>query len=270
MPHPDLTKYNTAIFILTCKLSPSQRVAHAQKQAHRLFGPDRVFVIDGFITSDAKVDDLFDARLARLLSKRSPTGGEIATYATHRLGWETLLSSSWSQALFLEDDFLAEDDDLISRVVDNADRLLADGRNIVKLFDFPRERTRNLCIKRTVAGIPLIKWQRPRAGMVGYLLSRNGAQRFLSRERVFRAVDEDLKYFWELGLDIWSVPGNAVVDISASLGGSLLESERVDAKKRNLLRSLQGLLLNAHRDWHTRKAFRQRKAVLAPGETIES
>lgn len=269
MRNPDVVHKGTGVFILTCQISPPGRLLHAEEQVHRLFGTEHVIIVDGVIDTDPRVDALFDPRSARLWSKRAPTRGEIAAYGTHRLAWETLLMSSWSHALIFEDDFHIQDEDTIRMVFENAAQLLADGRNIVKLFDFPRERTRNICIRQIISGLPLVKWQRPRAGMVGYLISREGAQRFLARERIFRAVDEDIKYFWELGLDVWSIPQNAVVDASMALGGSLLEDNRAGAKRRNPMRSLHGLALNTHRDWRLRLEFRRRAADLRSGETLQ-
>lgn len=259
----------TPVLVLTCRLSPPGRVAHARAQAEALFGPGRAVVIEGVIGSDPQVDALLDAPRARLLSKRPPGRGEIAAYATHRLAWERLLAGGAGQALVLEDDFRAVDTGLVRAVAERAGDLLSGGANIVKLFDFPRDRrARNACIRRRVAGIPLVKWRHPRAGMVAYLISREGAARFLARRAVFRAVDEDIKHFWELGLDVWSVPGNPVVDASAELGGSLLEEARQAGRRRGPLRSLHGLVLSAHRDWRTRQAFQRRTAALAAGERL--
>jgi glycosyl transferase family 25 len=269
MRNLDGPKTSTQVLVLTCSISPAERLAHALDQANTLFGAENVSVVNGMIASDPRVDQMFDPHRARLLAKRQITRSEIAAYGTHRLAWQHVLASSSVNALIFEDDFLVKNGAVVRQVFDSAEELLSEGRNIIKLFDFPRERTRNLAIRTTVAGVPLVRWQRPRAGMVGYLISRQGAERFLSRDRIFRPVDEDIKYYWETGLDVWSVTGNPVVEASHVLGGSLLEDARSSSKKRHAMRSLQGLLLNAHRNWRIRKEFSRRSTSLRRGETVQ-
>lgn len=241
-----------AVIVLTCKHSPSQRMDYARRQVMRHFSPDQVEIVDGFVSSDTEVDQLFDHKRARLWSKRIPSRGEIAAYATHRLAWQRLLDDGHEVALILEDDFHLEDPGLVKTALEQAPALLADGRNMIKLFDFPRDQSieRGICIE--IGAIPLVKWQRTRAGLVGYILSRDGARRLLERQKVFRVVDEDIKFFWELGLDIWSIPGNPVREIASNLGGSLLETERKRKRSRSVLRSIKGMLLALHRDALTR------------------
>lgn len=221
-------------------------------QAEQLFGAQRVDIVHGFIAEDCAVDALFDRRRARWLSKRPPTRAEVAAYASHRLAWQRLLQGSHEAALILEDDFQVCDPQVVRRAIAASGELLSGGRHLIKLFDFPRQRGRDRSIRCSVAGLDLIKWERTRAGLVGYLISREGAARLLARNRVFRVVDEDIKFFWELGLDIWSIPGNPVVDASHEIGGSLLEGGRQASRRRSVRRSLHGLLLNLHRDVMTR------------------
>lgn len=241
-----------AVIILTCKRSPPERIEHALDEAKIHFSADQIRVIDGFVGSDSEVDQLFDARQARIWSKDSPSRNEIAAYATHRLAWKALLEGDCEHALILEDDFQIDDPGLVKAALEEAPILLGDGRHMIKLFDYPRDRSSGTGIRMTVGSVPLVKWARTRAGLVGYLLSREGAKRLLQRQKVFRVVDEDIKFFWELALDIWSIPGNPISEIAGELGGSLLETERRRKRKRRLLRSLKGIALALHRDVHTR------------------
>ncbi|MBT9369618.1 glycosyltransferase family 25 protein [Rhizobium sp. CSW-27] len=253
----------TGIIILTCSRSPAARVNGALAEAATLFHPHQIHLAHGFISTDEEVDRLFDIGKARRWSKHMPTRSEMAAYATHRLGWQTLLARDWQYALLLEDDFRFHTPEIVHQAVQRAPALLADGRHMIKLFDFPRDRSRHVGIETEIAGLPLVKWKRTRAGLVGYLISREGAARLLARERVFRVVDEDIKFFWEIGLDIWSLPGNPIREAASDLGGSLLESDRKGARRRNLLRSIKGMALTLHRDWHTRRHYaRYRKAFL--------
>lgn len=253
----------TGLIILTCSRSPAARVNGALAEAATLFPPHQIHLAQGFINTDGEVDRLFDVEKAKRWCKRMPTRSEMAAYATHRLGWQTLLARDWKYALVVEDDFRFYDPLIVRQAVQHAAALLADGRHMIKLFDFPRDRSRHIGIQTEIAGLPLVKWKRTRAGLVGYLVSREGAARLLARERVFRVVDEDIKFFWEIGLDIWSLPGNPIREAASDLGGSLLESDRRGARRRDLLKSIKGMLLTIHRDWHTRRHYaRYRRAFL--------
>lgn len=243
------------LFILTSRASPPARLPSALAQAATLVDASRVRVVDGAIPTDAIVGDLFDAKSARRWSKRAPVPEETAAYATHRMAWQALVDGGDPFALVLEDDFVVIDGEALRRVLAIAGDLLSEGRDIVKLFDLPSEWERGRSISRFVGDIEIVKRENVRAGLVGYLISRDGASRFLARRRIFRVVDEDIKYHWELGLDIWSVPKNLVADGSAVLGGSTIEGARKASRRRAVWRSLKGNLLAAHRNWRSRVGF---------------
>lgn len=247
MHEPDRNGRDTPVMILTCAASPPDRLPSALREARGLVAPEHVVVIDGMVASAADVRANFDARRARLHSKWPPTDAEIAAYETHRRAWRRLVDGPWREALVVEDDFRVRHPALVRACLANAAALLADGRDMVKLFDYPRRAAREKAILVDVAGIPLVKWRHPRAGMVAYLISRAGAGRFLARRRFFRVVDEDIKYFWELGLDIWSLPVSAIVDASHELGGSTIDEERKSVRRRTPLRTLHGTAISVHR-----------------------
>lgn len=233
--------------ILTCAASPPDRLPSALREARGLVPAARIVVIDGMVAGAPDVRANFDAERARLHSKWMPTAGEIAAYGTHRRAWQRLLDGPWQHALVVEDDFRVRHPALVAACLANATDLLSAGRDIVKLFDFPRRGPRGKGIVADAAGIPLVKWRHPRAGMVAYLMSRAGAAKFLARRRFFRVVDEDTKYYWELGLDVWSLPVNAIVDDSLVLGGSMIDAERQRARRRTPARTLHGMAISVHR-----------------------
>ncbi len=235
------------VLILTCDRSPPERLVSAHGQ---LTTPGRaldVRVINGHLAGDPVVDELHDPGSARWRTKRPMSRTEVAIYAGHRRAWQTLLDSDAPFALFLEDDFTVADAQRFVSVLRGAQSLLSDGRHVVKLFDFEKQRPTMAAMSRVIADVEIVRWQSPTAGMVAYLISREGARRFLRRKRIFRPVDEDLKYWWELGLDVWSVPGNPVVEASAQLGGSLVEADREQMRSRTFGRSLWGNLLTLDR-----------------------
>ena len=106
--------------------------------------------------------------------------------------------------------------------------------------------------------LDIVSYAEPGAGMVAYLVNRDGARKFLSREFVFRQIDEDTKYYWELGLTVLSVSPNLVTEISGEMGGSLLHQAREELRAlRSLRRSLKGLRIVTARKllhhWHRRR-----------------
>lgn len=247
MDGPGDDRPNTPILILSSAASPPERLSSSLREARGLVPPERIVVIDGMAASAADVRANFDDRRARLFVKWTPTAGEIAAYETHRRAWRRLVEGPWGQALVVEDDFRVRHTAIVDACLMNAAALLDDGRDIVKLFDFPRTNSCRRAIMASVAGVPLVKWRHPRAGMVAYLISRDGAKKLLARRRFFRVVDEDIKYYWELGLDIWSLPMNAVVDASHELGGSTIDQERQRIRRRTPLRTLHGMAISVHR-----------------------
>lgn len=243
------------VLVLTSGASPEARLRSALAQAALFADAGRIGVVHGATPADPIVSDIHDPQAAARWSKRPPVPAEVAAYATHRMAWQALLDGGGPFALVLEDDVVVLDVEAVRAVLAAAGTLLSDGRHIVKLFDLPDERARGRVVARSVAGISLVKREHVRAGMVGYLIAREGAARFLSRGRVFRVVDEDIKYHWELGLDVWSVAENLLADGSAALGGSLIESARRASRRRSPWRSLKGNWLALHRDWRTRRSF---------------
>ena len=63
----------TPILILTCALSPTERLVSAMGEARRLGRPEQAIFVHGAIASDPEVDRLADPRQMRLRSKRPPT-----------------------------------------------------------------------------------------------------------------------------------------------------------------------------------------------------
>lgn len=249
MSNLNVTESTVLVQILTCAKSPEERLAHSQNQLNQhLKGLPAQFVM-GYVADDPIVSHIYDERQNKRKLKRELTQTEIAVYAGHRKAMQNFLDSNFSASLILEDDFLFSDPELVRLCIQEAGAILVEGRNLIKLFDFLSAHHKAAAIYETeVRGVSLVKHKSPSAGMAAYLISREGAQRFLARPKIFRMIDEDIKYFWELGLEIWSVPNNPIAETSTSLGNSLIEVGRAQQKKqKSLARSLFGNLLTAHR-----------------------
>ncbi|MCY6381980.1 glycosyltransferase family 25 protein [Hoeflea prorocentri] len=231
-------------FVLTFDGSHPQRHESVRQQMLAFEPAIEWQFVHGFAADDSRIEDLYDDALNRRYSKRPMGRGEIAAYAGHRRMMQRFIETGHDYGLFVEDDFgwrgtAAQWHHLIG----NVDTVMA-GKDMLKLFDFGPPKSG--CVARAECGpIETVKPLSVGAGVVGYILGRDGAKKILSRKRVFRQIDEDIKYYWELGLEIWTVRPQMIAEISAGLGGSYLEKERALIKRRhrNLATSLKGNLL---------------------------
>lgn len=234
--------FNVPCYVLTIESEGGARRAHASQELHSL-GLSAVFV-KGFHKSDPWIVSEYSEPLNLLLSKRGLTRGEIAVYCGHRKIWREFLSSGHSHALILEDDFrVSNRAEFAAAIRDGLEQ--SANWDILKFFDFkPKRVIESLTINST----KLVRYKYAASGAVAYMISRDAAQKLLSRKRFFRAVDEDFSWPWEFGLSIWSVSPNLVMEISDVLGGSLLEKDRRVAKRRrNIARSVWGNVIQAYK-----------------------
>jgi len=231
--------------ILTCADSLSARLTSAHRQLENAAEHHRIEVVEGFVPGDVGLDALYDADRNRRAMNRPLAAREIAVYGTHRKAWTAIRDGSAPAGLVLEDDFAVVNATAFADALRQAGDLTR-GCDIVKLFDFQKAGTNRVVARRIVGGIALVRWRYPTAGAVAYLMTRRGAAKLLGRERVYRPVDEDMKYFWELDLDVWSVVPSPVAEGSASLGGSLIDADRRAAKSRAIGDRLRGNLIRLH------------------------
>ncbi|MCV0352547.1 MAG: glycosyltransferase family 25 protein [Nitratireductor sp.] len=229
-------------YVLTIEQEGGERRTHAYQQLSAL-GLNTSFV-KGFDKEDPSIIDEYNGLLNLLLSKRSLTNGEVAVYCGHRKIWRKFLASHHTHALILEDDFRINDKDKFLRAIcDGFDHSL--DWDILKFFDFKPKRVLE---RKAINETSIVRYKYAASGAVAYLIDREAAEKLLSRKRFFRAVDEDLSWPWELGLSVWSVSPNLVEEVSHTLGGSLLEADRMSKKRRrNVFRSLWGNVIQAYK-----------------------
>lgn len=255
-PRPSAGTVATFIISIDPPDGPRRRSAAAQMKA--IGWP--FAMVEGCVASDEQIDALYSAPLNRWRTKRPLALGEVAIYASHRRALRTFLDSDAKHGLILEDDFgFVEPERFAARIEALLSTSIA--WDVIKLFDF---QPRGVARRRPAGDIHIVHYVSPTAGMVGYLVSREGAGKLLSRQSVFRQIDEDTKYYWELDLRVYSTEPNLVREISADLGGSLIETERQRIRcDRSLGRSLKGLVVSANRKlrhkWHhSRFGFREK------------
>ena len=144
--------------------------------------------------SRTAIDSLYDAKKNHFLYHRKLTLGEIGCYASHRKAWEQFLKGNHEWALVLEDDILINKNIIKSiqatDYINHADIIkLSDNRN-----NAPAQKT-NL-----PNGMQCISYKKVPNCATGYLISRSGARKLLSRQSFFRPVDIDMQFHSELKL----------------------------------------------------------------------
>ncbi|GHC62967.1 glycosyltransferase family 25 protein [Limoniibacter endophyticus] len=231
-----------AVSILTIQPEGGPRRLHAEKQLQTI-GLSGTF-IQGFSKNDPQIMSEYTSVKNLLFSKRDLTLGEIAVYCGHRAIWRNFLESDAKHLLVMEDDFVVLDPrKFIEALADCLDKQSDWG--MVKFFDYRPKRVRR---RKQLNATEIVQYKYAASGAVCYLINRQTAENFLKRKRFFRAVDEDFSWGWELGLDVWSVTPNLMADGSETLGGSLLQDDRLAKKKqRNLPRSFWANLIQAYK-----------------------
>lgn len=249
---------NLPILIITCSASPPERIASALKQLEALNTISNIHFVNGYVSNDLIISKIFDRKRSFLWTKRPLSLVECAVYASHRKAHSMILEKGYKTALIMEDDFKIHSQETVENVIKHGHKILASGPDMLKLFDFRKKKKGNKpAISKDGSGINMVKWQNATAGAVAYVISAQGAKKFLRRKKIFRQIDEDTKYFWELGLDIWSVPGCPIRESATELGGSLVEESRIALHTDSILRKLWGNCLTVHRKIRAKWALRK-------------
>lgn len=252
--NPDEAKGLAALETFVISVDPPDGPRRKSAQAQLDAIGWRFRFVDGYASGSPDATALYSERMNRRRSKRPLTDGEIAAYASHRLALKMFLDSGVHFGLILEDDFgITEPKLFAGRLAEILETPIS--WHFLKLFDYQP----GPIAQRSAAGdLDIVSYAEPGAGMVAYLVNRDGARKFLSRELVFRQIDEDTKFYWELGIRVLSVSPNPVAEISDGMGGSLIEPERLRLRTaRTLRRSLKGLRIVIDRQlrhlWHRRR-----------------
>lgn len=230
----------TLVVSVDGKLGPRRN--SARTQLARLGWP--FAFVDGLTPQCTETIAIYDARQNLRRSKRPLALTEIAAYASHRKAMRAFLDTDEPIALILEDDFHLIEPDLFRGRICAVLQAPVEW-DILKLFDF---RQRQAVEWFPAGDVKVVSHGSPAAGMVGYLITRRGAERMLDRPAIYRQIDEDIKFFWELELRVLSVEPNLIADNAHQLGGSLLEPERREIRRqRNWTISMKGLSLTCLR-----------------------
>lgn len=150
--------------------------------------------------------------------------GELGCYSSHYAAWETFLDSGEAQMLVLEDDTIV-DWGFLEKLV--AVDLRAAGIPYLRLY------AKRLCAFRRVLRNAveqqrsLIEYLDRPLGTQGYVLTREGAQRFVRHcRRVRRPLDDELDRSWDHGVACLGIFPFPLIEESTA---SHIGSERFDS-----------------------------------------
>lgn len=244
---PALSIHNPLVITIEPEDSPRRRRAVEEAAAHGLT-PEFVMSIP---KDDPRIAEIHDVEMNRRWRKHMMTPAEVSCYSGHRIAWKQIVEGGAPHRLVLEDDFEIVSLDALHRL----ERLAAElgGWDIIMLYRFkPRGRYRVIAAD----GFELRDYQYGPTSTAGYLITRQGAEKMLARQKIFRPIDEDFINPWELSLQVLAVSPDIVREYDRSL--STIEAERL-SNTRSLRASLRGILLKARWQLLARHHWKRRR-----------
>jgi len=193
---------------------------------------ERLPAVNGRSLSEAELHRHYDAKAAQRFARYPLLAPEIGCYLSHRAAWQRLLDQGTEGAIILEDDLRITGD--LAAVA--AALVAQPGWDIAKLFSFKPIRFVGAVTPLTDSvrlGVP----ERVPSTTLGYAITRDGAARALAAsERFFRPIDEDHKFFWELGLRIKAVdPSPLATGLEETAEGTIGQARRAHERPRSKL-----------------------------------
>lgn len=188
-------------------------------------GAERICAVEGLAVPEDLRDYFFDAD--RLISALKP--GEVGCYASHLKVLKTIIARELYYALVVEDDAILPPDlpkvieDVLARAPKSWDfiHLSGDARRAVKPMA-PLEHRGTL-----------VRYSRIPGGTVGYLISREGAKKFLAPFKRAWPIDTDFRRPWAFRLDAYGVVPK-IIDHSETLGSPIQALGGRARKRRGL------------------------------------
>lgn len=213
--------------------SSTERLAHADQQLNALgCRYQRLDAINGKQLSDEQIAAVYDARQNQKHFYVALSRGEIACYMSHRKAWQKLLDSDASAAIILEDDVVLSPQFADLNLVVNQ---LPDDWDMLKLAQpFRPKKTHPLA---KIGEFTLVDYRvdKPPMGACGYLISRSGATKLLSRKQFFRPVDVDFQWQWETNCYVQGLLPYCV-DNTHQHGSDIMATENRHKKNKSALR----------------------------------
>ena len=187
----------------------SKRFENIRRQLDFIGMPfERIPAVDGKLLSQKQISSSYSAKLNRQNYFTPLTRGEIGCYLSHIAVFKKILDENLDYAIVLEDDLIFKPGFIrIPEVVESIKlpwsyiKLIAPGKK-KKI-----ERRIRLDIESGEgSNFELVRWNKVPIGTAAYIISREGAEKFLEKRSIFyRPLDVDLQFPWETGVKIWGL-----------------------------------------------------------------
>ena len=192
--------YSTPLIYVINLPEATQRRAHvASRLKNAALNYEMVNGVKGSELSPEEISQAYDSHANRKHYRRALSVGEIGCYLSHRECWQKLLSSRRKWAVILEDDIEIENQlaNLLYVIPENMNC------DIVKLSD--DSRCKVIAHKVLPPHFEWVTYKRIPNCTTGYIITRSGAEKLLSRTKIYRPIDIDMQFHNELNLKVCGI-----------------------------------------------------------------
>lgn len=195
--------------ILLINLNESkERLEHSRREFLK-FGIlhfQRMEAVDGRRIAKKVLDSIAPPDACAFYKPLSP--GEVGCYLSHVAAAERIVKEGWPYALVFEDDFCLAPD--FSSVIEEMLQSFPSNRHLIKLQGCVSGGNSILTFK---SGHGLMENRKVPARTISLLWTQEGAKLFLDSARVpRRPIDVQIKYWWEIGLNVSYINPPIVLD----------------------------------------------------------
>lgn len=152
---------------------------------------------------------------------------DVATYMNHRQAWQELVNSGADYGIILEDDTVLIDgfNQLPNRIRD-----IEIPWNFIKLAEPYKKEKARVCSHAGAATV--VRYEVVPRGACAYAIRGEAAEQLLARtEQVFRPLDVDMQWWWEMGLNVVGLKPYPV-QLSHRLGRSMTHAYQPKVKSQ--------------------------------------
>lgn len=136
--------------------------------------------------------------------------GEVGCSASHLVVYKTILERNLPFALVLEDDARLAGD--FKPTIHRAVELAPPGWDIIRMIESSNDRVQVLA--ELGGGRRLVRYLRVPRSTTGLIVSASGAKKLLTRRLIKEPIDVEIRWPWQLGLDVYGIDPPLVTQAS--------------------------------------------------------
>ena len=198
---------------------------------------------------------LVDRKSRDMEGRRPLSDGMVACHLSHRKALEGVAAGEDELIAVFEDDVTLAPE--IGGALDALARLYASGWGFDIVFLHRQSMDKTFApLKRVDEGIRLGITKFSDFGALGYVISKNGAGRFLERcPKIVHQIDHTLHAYWETGLNVFSLETPVVFHGNEAGGHSFLQETKSTRPSRNFWKLGRRALSNLREEALKRTCF---------------